>query len=183
MRMDSKTSDGHESSSLHFWKTISRSRLAWHEALPRTGADHTRDRREARSRGGGRRGRVLMMLMFFSRRRLAVNRICKIADNRDYVNYIHLRTQTIPSTQGQTRAPAAGQAPREIDVRAAGPRASRPAPAVGHLAAHPPRRPPSSASGIVAGCLFAREVFGEALCDVVNGIHQPAVHVASAESR
>jgi hypothetical protein len=31
--------------------------------------------------------------------------------------------------------------------------------------------------------LFAREVFGEALCDVVNGIHQAAVHVASAESR
>jgi hypothetical protein len=45
------------------------------------------------------------------------------------------------------------------------------------------RRPPSSASGIGAGCLFAREVFGEALSDVVNGIHQPAVHVASAESR
>ena len=62
-------------------------------------------------------------------------------------------------------------------------RASRPAPAVGHLAAHLPRRPPSSASGVVAGRLFAREVFGEALCDVVNGIHQAAVHVASAESR
>ena len=24
------------------------------------------------------------------------NRICKMADNRDYVNYIHLHTQTIP---------------------------------------------------------------------------------------
>jgi hypothetical protein len=31
-------------------------------------------------------------------------RICKMSDNRDYVNYIHLHTRTIPYTHGTARS-------------------------------------------------------------------------------